>query len=327
MMARELSNSELDDFLCSQKYSQFLQSSSWAYFQKELGNRVWNIGIDENGLKVVALVVEKRMPFGLTYLYLARGPVISDKVDNKSKYLKLILKAIRDLTIHTKKKEEIFLRFEPIFNFKLENILKIKDVQPSNTLLLDLNKSEEQLLSEMHQKTRYNIRLAGKKSVKIHKVENYKEKFENFWSLISQTSNRDKFNPHPRDYYEKILKTKAGNAYLWIAEHNSEVLTANIIMSFGDTVTYVHGASSDKHRNLMAPHLLQWEQIKWAKNNGYKIYDFWGIAKDDNIKDKWAGLTRFKKGFKGDVKSLPGTFDLVYNHKMYKLYKIYKFFR
>ena len=326
-MIKELTNQELDDFLSAQKYSQFLQSSSWAYFQKELGNRVWQIGVDDNGLKACALIIEKRMPFGLSYLYLARGPVISDKIDDKSQYLKLILKAIRDLTIDTEKKEEMLLRFEPIFNFKLEDILKTKDAQPSNTLLLDLNKSEERLLLEMHQKTRYNIRLAGKKSIRIQKIEDYKDKFKDFWNLTSQTSSRDRFNPHPRDYYEKILETKAGNACLWTAEYKNKVLTANIIMSFGDTVTYVHGASSDKYRNLMAPHLLQWEQIKWAKNNGYKIYDFWGIAKDDNLKDKWAGLTRFKKGFKGEVKSLPGTFDLVYNHGMYKLYKIYNFFR
>jgi len=208
--------------------------------------------------------------------------------------------------------------------FNLKNIRSTKNVQPADTLLLDLNKTEEELSAEMHQKTRYNIKLAEKKGVKVEKVEDQKEAINIFKELIKETSARDKFTPHSNSYYRKMLKSLDKNVCSWVAKYEDKVLAANIVVNFGDTVTYLHGASSNKHRNLMAPHLLQWEQIKWAKGNGFQIYDFWGISDSDS---RWAGFTRFKRGFGGWEKKLPGTFDLVHNQRMYKLYKLIKKFR
>ncbi|MCD4705038.1 peptidoglycan bridge formation glycyltransferase FemA/FemB family protein, partial [bacterium] len=264
-------------------------------------------------------------PLGMTYLYCPRGPVIRENLspELKEQILKIILKGIRDICIQTSKRKEIFSRFEPHFNMSsLENCQKVKDLQPAHTLLLDLNKSEDQLLTEMHQKTRYNVKLARRKGVLIEKVDNYLEAIDIFEKLMNKTSARDKFISHSKKYYEKILKTMPKNASLWLAKYNNVVLSANLVINFGDTVTYLHGASSSENRNVMAPHLLQWEQIKWAQNNGFQIYDFWGIAKSDDVNDKWAGFTRFKKGFGGFKKEYSGTFDLVYDQRIYKLYKL-----
>jgi lipid II:glycine glycyltransferase (peptidoglycan interpeptide bridge formation enzyme) len=327
-MYKEITNQELDNFLSQQKYSQFLQSSSWNEFQKSLGYKVWQIGVfEEEELKAVVSVKERKMPLSTSYLYAGRGPVISDVIDSKEKghYTALVLKAIRDLIISTENTNELFFRFDPLFISKdIKKIKKIKSVQPSQTLLLDLTLKQDKLLAEMHQKTRYNIRLAERKGVIVERVENPEEAIEYFWSLMSATAQRDHFNSHSRDYYYQILKNKAAGACLWVAKHEGEILAANIVMSFGDTVTYTHGASSNQKRNLMAPHLLQWEQIKWAQANKYKLYDFWGIAADDDPQNPWAGFTRFKKGFGGIVKELPGSFDLVYKPKYYKIYKMYQ---
>ena len=100
-MIKELNNQELDNFISKQKYSQFLQSSLWSNFQKELGNRIWQIGIKEDGLEASALVIEKKLPFNLTYLYIPRGPIISDQAKDKDKLLKLLLKGVRDISIQT----------------------------------------------------------------------------------------------------------------------------------------------------------------------------------------------------------------------------------
>jgi len=176
----------------------------------------------------------------------------------------------------------------------------------------------------MHQKTRYNIRLAEKKGVIVKKINNNKKAIDVFWKLIEKTSQRDGFTPHSKKYYAQMLELE--NFNLWTAEYQNNILVANIVVNFGDTITYLHGASSNKDRNVMAPHLLQWEQIKWAKERGFKIYDFWGIAKEDSQNDKWLGFTRFKKGFGGQEKRLPGTFDLVYNQKIYRVYNFFKKF-
>ncbi len=330
-MIREISNQELDNFLSQQRFSQFLQSSSWNNFQRSLGNNVWQIGLfddDQINCKLlgVASIVEKKMPMGFSFLYCARGPILRDEISEelKNKYLKVLLKSVRDISIKTKKYREIFFRFEPNFIFdNLENIKKTKDYQPSQTLILDLKKSEEEILFSMHQKTRYNIRLAEKKGVKVEISEN-KEDIKYFLDLINETSTRDKFKAHSNEYYSKMLESRAGNSSLWFAKYNNKIVAANIVMSFGDTVTYTHGASSNEFRNIMAPHLLQWEQIKWAKKNAYEIYDFWGISQSK--KSAWAGFTRFKNGFNGNIENFSGTFDLIYSDVLYKIYKLYKKF-
>lgn len=326
-MIRDISKLELDKFVSSCEYSQFLQSSSWGDFQKELGNKVWYIGLEENGeILSTALIVEKKMFMDLTYLYSPRGPIVSKYAKNSDECLKLIFKGVRDICVCRKNKGAVFFKFEPEYlNTKsFERIKKVKDFQPSKTQIIDLSWPEEKLLSQMHQKTRYNIRLAEKKGVEVFQAVDYREYFEDFWTLMSDTSGRDKFLSHSKEYYENILKTKAGGACLWLAKHGNDILAANIVMSIGDTVTYTHGASSNVHKNFMAPHLLQWRQIKWAKTKGYKYYDFWGISKTDSKNDKWAGFTRFKKGFGGFEKEYDGTYDLIFKSKYYKIYNILK---
>jgi lipid II:glycine glycyltransferase (peptidoglycan interpeptide bridge formation enzyme) len=75
----------------------------------------------------------------------------------------------------------------------------------------------------------------------------------------------------------------------------------------------------------MAPYLLHWELIKEAKEKGLKFYDWWGIAASDDPKDPWAGITRFKKGFGGEMVSYPGTFDYVLKPAGYEFYKLFRF--
>ena len=102
------------------------------------------------------------------------------------------------------------------------------------------------------------------------------------------------------------------------------------MLYFKDTVIYAHGASSDEHKNLMAPHLLQWEAIKDAKNKGFKYYDFFGIARSGEKKDSWTGITRFKMGFAPEDSKFAryvqyiGAFDIIYSKFWYWLIKFAK---
>lgn len=327
-MLKELSRQELDNFSKLIKHSQFLQSSFWADFQQTLGNKFWIYGIVNNNnqddILGACLIIEKKILFGFSYLYTPRGPIIKEdlKDEEKIETSKLLFKSFRDICIKNFKTKNIFFRFEPCFSPSgIENIKKIHDFQPSKTLFLDLGKSESDLLKDMHEKTRYNIKLAEKKGVKIIKTNKEKKFINKFFNLIDETSKRDRFISHTREYYEKMLSCSDQNIDLWIAEKDENFLCANIIVNFGDTVTYLHGASSNDNRNLMAPHLLQWSQILWARENNYKFYDFWGISKTDNKTDKWHGFTRFKKGYGGFEVNYPGTFDVVYNKNMYSIYK------
>jgi lipid II:glycine glycyltransferase (peptidoglycan interpeptide bridge formation enzyme) len=90
------------------------------------------------------------------------------------------------------------------------------------------------------------------------------------------------------------------------------------MIDFAGVRTYLHGASSNKHRNLMAPYAIHWHQIQDAKQQGLEGYDFWGVS-DTN--KQWKGITRFKRGFKGFEIEYAGTFDYVLNSTEYFLYQ------
>lgn len=334
----KLNVEQLNFFLINNESSQFLQSWQWGEFQKNLGKNVWRIGLEENNqLIAVCQVIENKLPLSKSYLYTPRGPVFQKNLNSEKKELafKTLLKGVRDITVETKTRHEFFIRVEPAINingtnFKKLKFKKVKSVQPKDTLILDLTKSHEKLLADMHHKTRYNIRLAEKGDIKITKG-NLKN-FEDFWNLMRQTAKRNEFYSHPKDYYYKLLKSleKEGDltVKLWLAEHQNQVIATALVSYFNKTATYLHGASNYNYRSLMAPFLLHWEIIKNAKEQNFTFYDLWGIAPTQvkNEKKSWAGITRFKRGFGGKEINFVGTYDFVYNQLLYKLYNLGKKF-
>jgi len=282
----------------------FLQSSAWLDFQKSLGRKVWQIkGVN---------VIKHNLPFGRSYLYSPRLRPAERDFGGQARFEEFLTK-IKKIA---KKENAIFFKIEPEevnerllkkFGFK-----KSHDIQPRKTLILDITKSEQELLNQMHYKTRYNIGLAEKKGIKIKKD---KKLFKDFWRLIQETTKRDRFRPHPKEYYQKMLEIPG--VELFVAIYKNKVMAANIVVFYEKTAIYLHGASDYHYRNLMAPHLLQWEQIKEAKKRGCIEYDFWGIDEK-----KWPGVTRFKRGFGGHEVTYPGAYDLVFQPIWYRIYKI-----
>jgi len=344
---------QLDDFVSPEAHVQFLQSWEWGEFQREVSGFVWRIGVEDGGqLLVSAKLVKKQLPMGRSYFYCGRGPILRNKKLESSPINQLVGVLTKQAEnsskkINKKKKEAInllfneikrlaeqegvmFLRFEPVWKSSLGSVfnegeiihwlddwklIRVIDVQPSKTLILDLSLPGEELLKQMHQKTRYNIRLAEKKGVKI--VEAGAERFEEFWQLLVSTGDRDDFNLHGRSYYQAMLKMDNSFVKLLFAEYQGKLLAGNLVIFFGDTATYIHGGSSNDNREVMAPYAMQWQTIKLAKQAGYKYYDFHGIDEK-----KWPGVTRFKMGFGGQAMIYPGTFDLVYDDAWYNIYKM-----
>lgn len=311
---------QINKFCREQKNSQFLQSWQWGEFHKIVSSGVWRLGVEGDSGEIMAgiTIIKKNLPMGKNYFYSPRGPIVNSEVlaDNSKliEALDLLFKEVQNIA---KAEGVMFLRIEPIFSVEDIGITlnKTLDIQPSKTIMLNLDKDEDELLNNMHQKTRYNIRLASKKDLKF--VIAGKERFGNFWKLMNETGSRDNFRLHGRNYYEAILGLDSDFIKLLLIEHKGKVITANIVSFFGDTVTYMHGGSSNKDRNLMAPYLLQWETIKLAREMGHKYYDFYGIDEK-----RWPGVTRFKKGFSGDEISYPGTFDIAFDAGWYSVYKM-----
>ena len=324
MQIKEIADSKEWNDLVIANNGIFLQSWQWGEWQEKLGRKIWRFAVEENGQTIgLNLVVKHNLPFNKSYFYSPRGPVfLESRILNLESGI--LLEKIKELS---EQENAIFWRVEPETNDFLSKVnglgfkvVATRPVQPSKTVILDLTKTEEEFLQEMHPKTRYNIRLAQKHGVKIFQDN---KRIDEFLRLLHQTTKRDKFGAYSDDYYRRLFQTADPDfAKLYLAEYEGEILAANLIICFGQTTTYVHGASSDEHRNIMAPHLLHWEIICQAKKQGFNYYDFWGIDEK-----KWPSLTRFKKNFGGQEISYPGTFDLVLSNLWYRLYRIGKLFK
>ncbi len=299
MELRRLNNEDNINHLVG---DELLQSRSWADLAAKDGEilEIWGVFVGKE-LLASALIIKKKLLGNLFYWYAPRGPRGDQSAIN---FLLLALKK--------EKAGAVFLRLEPEV-LPAGNFKKTLDLQPRKTLILDFSRDTNQILKGMHQKTRYNIRLAEKKGLKI--IPGTSQDFPEFWRLMSVTSNRDGFRLHPAAHYQNLLSAP-DLIKLYFATYQGKNIATGLFSYFGERVTYLHGASDNKSRHLMAPYLLQWEIIKNAHSDGYKYYDFYGI--DEH---KWPGVTRFKIGFGGFIKEYPGTYDYVWRPVIYNLYE------
>jgi peptidoglycan pentaglycine glycine transferase (the first glycine) len=214
-------------------------------------------------------------------------------------------------------------------------------LQPARTIVLDIDRSEDDLLKEMKPKTRYNLRLAGRRGVQVRRAETLDD-LRTFYTLLEVTGDRDEFGIHTFPYYEQLWRTfgpEGDNSVLvLLAEHPDEAERAQgpvaglLALRFGREAIYMYGASAIRGREHMPNYLLQWEAIRWAKEHGCARYDFWGIpdAPTDeagegevspiNARSGLRGVYWFKKGFGGREIEYPGAYDYVYNPLLYKIW-------
>jgi len=239
-------------------------------------------------------------------------------------------------------KNTTFLRFDPPWategkdNFppplKKPFVPAPANIQPPDTVLLDLTPSSEEILACMKNKWRYNIRL-GTKNVTIKQFEcrtardEIPVRLEVFYELFRETSLRDGISMHSIDYYKKLFELANSNQdgakiSLYLAEYESKAIAGIVVLHFRKAATYLYGASSNSHRNLMANYALQWRAICDAKETGCTSYDFFGIPPDENPAHPMAGLYRFKTGFGGKIIHRPCSFDFPYNKPLYALFSL-----
>ena len=139
-------------------------------------------------------------------------------------------------------------------------------VQPKYVMDLDITPPLQDILAQMKSKTRYNIRYAARKGVKVIRSRR-KQDLSVFYALLQETAARDGFAVRDLSYFESMWDylIEAGLAQLFLAYHGELPLAGAIAFRLGRRAWYVYGASSDELRNLQASHLMQWEMIKWAK--------------------------------------------------------------
>ncbi|MDD2568645.1 MAG: peptidoglycan bridge formation glycyltransferase FemA/FemB family protein [Clostridia bacterium] len=315
-----------------------LQSWEWGEVKAVTGWKPIRVMVeDEKGSPVAAVsLLKRRLPAGMgAIFYSPRGPVID--AENLAAW-DVLTQKVKELA-HTNK--VVFWKSDPdvdidtelgttwqktlqAYGFKaVDKGEGFEGVQPRYVFRLDIHNDLETLLAACHQKTRYNIRLAAKKGVKIVRNPG-REALPIFYKILVETATRDRFLIRPYSYFEGFYDNlkPAGQAELFMAYLDDEPISGTLAFKMGNKAWYIYGASSNKHRNYMPNYLIQWSMIEWAKENNCTMYDFRGVPGDVGKDHPLYGLVKFKRGFGGKYTCFIGEYDLVYRPFMNKIYSI-----
>lgn len=297
-----------------------IQSWEWGEFRKQMGLTVLRYGIfEKDKLKTVFQLTLHPVPLtNIMVGYLPKGPFPDKQFADALKKI-------------GKKYNCAFIKIEPNIEVgqtqsDIDQSFKktLKPLFSKHNFLLDLTKSEKELLEQMHPKTRYNIRVAQKHGVKIEERSD-ENALQIYLKLYFETTDRQGFAGHNLHYHKtvwKMLKT-ANMARLLIATYNNEPLTAWMLFNFKDTLYYTYGGSTQKYKEVMSNNLICWETIKLGKRLGFKFFDMWGaLGPDADSKNPWYGFHRFKQGYGGRLAEYIGTYDLVFDWPVYLAFTV-----
>jgi len=322
-----------DKFVIRNNTDSFLESWNWGKFSRKAGDKIWRLGLFENGetLVAVALIVKIEAKRG-TFLFIPHGPVVSEE-----KYKTEIISKLKTFLIRLGKKEKAaFIRISPIFKLNAENLqifqkagfrnAPIHMMHPETTWILDLNKSEEKLLADMKKNHRNLIRRAKKEELEILKGDS-EEFLKDFYAIHMETVRRHHFIPFSYEYMKRELEIfrQDGQIEIFNARYQDKIISSAIIVFYGDAAFYHHGASSSEYSKIPSSYLALFTAICEAKKRGCKKFNFYGIV-DDKPKHPWFGLSRFKKGFGGREVKFVHCQDLPLNFR-YKITYLIETFR
>ncbi|MFI5276599.1 MAG: lipid II:glycine glycyltransferase FemX [Ktedonobacterales bacterium] len=314
-------------FVEAQATGNITQTWEWAELGARLGSQALRLGAVEDGeLRAALLVIVEKAPVvGQPYLYAPRGPVCDDPTSPA-------LAALLDHTRSVAKAHGAFmLKLEPnvadgdqVWLDALQRLGLRRNpfaTHPRRSWVLDITPDETTLLANMKEKWRYNVRLAGRKGVTV-RASLASDDIATFYTLYRETADRDGIFIHERSHYEDFLRLygERDAAALLMAEYEGQPIAALIVARCGPVATYMFGASSNRERNRMPNHLLQWTAIRWGRERGCRLYDFRAIAETLEPGEDMYSLYTYKQGFGGYSLFTLETHDLVTQPAVYWAY-------
>ena len=322
IIVREIKDGEKN--LYNRAVSHVIQSWEWGEFRGRMGLDLVRLGhFDVNKLSLAYQLTFHPVPLlKQTIGYLPKGPLPD----------KQMIDALKTLG---GQKNATFIKIEPnVISHqspatrdqlpKLGLVASKKSLFTKYNFLIDLTKSEDQLLAAMHPKTRYNIGLAQKRGVEVYESTK-KEDFEIYLKLYFATTRRQKYFGHTPAYHRLVWETllPVGMARILVARYQEKPLVAWMLFNFGQTLYYPYGGSSDEHTEVMASNLVAWEAVRLGKKMKLRVFDMWGaLAPDAKESDPWYGFHRFKAGYGGSHVEYVGTYDLVLKPRLYNLLNV-----
>lgn len=296
-----------------------LQTWEWGEFRREMGVAVDRMVIGDGNAKTYLQVGYHPLPYTpFTVGYAPRGPVITPGMIGQ-----IVTGALNRRAFSVLLEPDVFKENQPeLSDPRLQRAHR--ELFTRFSFVLDLKRSEDAIMSAMHPKTRYNIRLATKKGVTVSE-DNSPAAFSAYLTLSRETTRRQGFYAH-NDRYHRLMwqhLSPPGIARLFVARMDDEIIAAWIVFVWGKTIYYPYGASDRSHKNVMAPNLLLWEIARWAKTRQLESFDLWGaLGPDPDTNDPWYGFHRFKEGYNPTLVEFTGSYDIVISPLTYRMYTV-----
>lgn len=318
----ELEPEELDKYVFKEHpEANFLQTSAWGKVYEIDGKEVFYRGVKKDDKLVAsALIILKPAKRG-HYLEIPGGPLLDWDKDKKT--LKFFLEEVRKMAVAHKC---VFVRMRPNIYDTPEHEATAKELglvkspmhlHAEHTVMLDLTKSEDELLADMRRQTRYDVRRSAKLGIKVD-YDNSEEAFNTFYDIQLKTAERQGFIPSTRKFIQAQRKAFGDNVRIYTASLDGTVLVKGLILLQKPEAIYHEAASTDEGRKLPGAHALQWQIIKDAKAMGLKRYNLFGIAPPNSPHHRYAGVTTFKCGFGGEQVTFMPAQDLPVKKLHYK---------
>lgn len=298
------------------KYENFLQSPKWEKMNELVGHQVISEKIAKDGHVLMIIKSAKRG----RYMEIPGGPVINWKSDNE-------IAEVKELIAKTAKKHHcVFIRLRPPLLNNTGNLAILKKMggrkspmhlAAEHTVILDLTKTEEELLAGMRRQTRYEVRRSGKLGIKVESG-NSEELFKEFHKVQKNTAARQHFVPPDLKTLLAEREAFGKDAKIYVAKTpEGEPIAYGLILIDGDEADYYEAASTDLNRKLPGAYALQWQVIKDLKKQKIKRYNLWGIAPPNQPHHRYAGVTTFKTGFGGEIVTFVPAHDIIINKLKY----------
>lgn len=322
-----------DGFLAATAGGHHVQTSMWGRVKGSLGWQTIRVTAHRDNRIVGGgqILLRPLTIFG-TVGYLPKGPILETFDEQLAINLLATLhqaarkKRVRYLLVQPADDDKVMSQFLTRHGFYPSQMKAI----PVGTAVVDLTPEPEELLARAKSKTRYNIRLAARKGVTVR--EGRADELPLFHRLLMATANRQGFGDYGLHYFEAMQKIMEpeGHFKLFFAEHEGKPLSALLIILFGETALFKKGGWSGENGRLHPNERMHWEAILWAREQGYRYYDFEGIDEEaawllvngqELPSNLMTSTTRFKVGFGGMVRVNPGTYDYVYNPVLRWLYR------
>lgn len=325
------------------KWEEFLgspvQSWAWGEVKHAYGWDVERFAVyKENEIVSVVSVLLRRFPLSSfvsllgfkQFAYIPRGFAVKDE-----KYFKTALKSLEEYY----KDKAAFIIIDPdrpfgtnkwneSFKSALDELEWAKSgvsIQPNQTNVIDIKRSEKELISSFRPKWRRNLRKAQRQGVRVYEAKD-KDGVSDFYQVISSVERSTKFVAHSEEYFLKMWEEmkKDGLIRIFIAERKSELLSAYLVLVNKDAGFEVFGGSTKIGRDLEASYLLKLEIMCRLSEDGKQFYDQWGVAPKGEENHPLSGISYYKSGFGGAYVDFLPQYVKIFNKIGYLLYKMFK---